>query len=100
SAAKTAYGEAIKHHPENPIARVNLANLLRDDSDLTAARLHYEAALAVDVHMPEAHEGMAWALKDIDPKAAERHLQWGFSGRALVTRPYRGAGVAIPLLLL
>jgi len=100
SAARTAYAEAIKHHPTNPIARVNLANLLRGDNESAAAKLHYEAALAIDAHMHEAHEGMAWVLKDIDPQAAERHLQMGFSGRALVTRPYRGADHGIPLLLL
>ncbi|HTB89539.1 MAG TPA: hypothetical protein VK743_16365 [Steroidobacteraceae bacterium] len=100
SAARTAYAEAIKHHPANPIARVNLANVLRGDGDSAAAKLHYEAALAIDAHMHEAHEGMAWVLKDIDPDAAERHLRMGFLGRALVTRPYRGAQIGIPLLLL
>jgi hypothetical protein len=100
SAARTAYAEAIKHHPANPIARVNLANLLRGDNESAAAKLHYEAALAIDAHMHEAHEGMAWVLKNIDPDAADRHLQMGFSGRALVTRPYRGAKNGIPLLLL
>jgi tetratricopeptide (TPR) repeat protein len=100
SAAKTAYAEAIKHHPANPVARVNLANLLRAADDAAAARLHYEAALAINAHMHAAHEGMAWVLKDIDPDAAERHLQIGFLGRALVTRPYRGAKTGIPLLLL
>jgi hypothetical protein len=100
SAAKTAYAEAIKHHPANPIARVNLANVMRGDNDSAAAKLHYEAALAIDAHMHEAHEGMAWVLKDIEPDAAEKHLQLGFLGRALVTRPYRGDKIGIPLLLL
>jgi tetratricopeptide (TPR) repeat protein len=100
SAAKTAYAEAIKHHPANPIARVNLANLLRADNDSAAAKLQYEAALAIDAHLHEAHQGMAWVLKDIDREAAERHLQKGFAGRALVTKPYRGAKLGLPILLL
>jgi hypothetical protein len=100
SAAKTAYGEAIKHHPANPVARVNLANVLRADSDSAAARMQYEAALAIDANMHEAHQGMAWALKDVDRDAAERHLQMGFVDRALVTKPYRGADAGVPLLLL
>jgi hypothetical protein len=100
SAARTAYAEAIKHHPANPIARVNLANLLRGDNDSAAARLHYEAALAIDPQMHEAHQGMAWVLKDIDRDAAEKHLKMGFLGHALVTKPYRGAKNGIPLLLL
>jgi len=100
SAAKTAYAEAIRHHPANAVARVNLANLLRADNDAAAAKLQYEAALAIDAHLREAHQGMAWALKDADHDAAERHLQMGFLGRALVTKPYRGAEAGIPLLLL
>jgi hypothetical protein len=100
SAAKTAYAEAIRHHPANPVARVNLANVLRADKEAAAARVHYEAALAIDGHLHEAHQGMAWVLQDIDRDAAERHLRLGFLGRALVTKPYRGAKVGIPLLLL
>jgi hypothetical protein len=100
SAAKTAYAEAIKHHPTNPVARVNLANVLRADNDAAAAKLLYEAALAIDPHLHEAHQGMAWVLKDTDREAAEWHLQRGFVGRALVTKPYRGARVGMPILLL
>jgi hypothetical protein len=100
SAARTAYTEAIKHRPANPIARVNLANLLRADNDSEAAKLQYVAALEIDAQMHEAHQGMAWVLKDIDRDAAERHLQLGFVGRALVTKPYRGDKIGIPLLLL
>jgi hypothetical protein len=100
SAARTAYAEAIKHHPANPIARVNLANLLRSENDPAAAKAHYEAALAIDPHMEDAHRGMAWALMEVDRDAAEGHLRMGFSGRALVTKPYRGVGEGIPLLLL
>jgi hypothetical protein len=100
SAARTAYAEAVRRHPGNAIARVNLANVLRGDNDIAGARSHYEAALAIDSRMHQAHQGMAWVLKDIDRDAAERHLQLGFSGRSLVTIPYRGKAVGIPLLLL
>jgi hypothetical protein len=101
SAARTAYAEAVRCHPGNPVARVNLANVLRGDNDIAGARLHYEAALAIDSRMHQAHQGMAWVLKEIDRDAAERHLQLGFSDRSLVTIPYRGkAGAGIPLLLL
>jgi hypothetical protein len=100
SAARTAYTEAVRQHPANPVARVNLANVLRGDNDLAGAKLHYEAALAIDAHMHEAHQGMAWVLKDIDREGAEKHLQMGFSGRAFVTKPYRGTEIGIPLLLL
>lgn len=100
SAARTAYLESVKHHPENPVARVNLANVLRTDNDVAGARLHYEAALRINPEMHEAHQGMAWVLQSTDPAAAERHWQKGFSGRAIVTKPYRGRDRGIDLLLL
>src|SRR5580658_9225206 len=59
SAARTAYAQAVQHHPGNPVGRVNLANVMREDGDLPAARHHYEAALAADPDLPEAHQGMA-----------------------------------------
>ena len=40
SAARTAYEQAVRHHPKNPIARLNLGNLLYEDGDLVAARAH------------------------------------------------------------
>jgi hypothetical protein len=100
SAARTAYLEAVKHHPGNAVARINLANVLRQENDFQGARLHYEAALALDPHLPEAHQGMAWALQEVDPERAERHWHQGFSGHSLVVKAYRGSGVAVPLLLL
>lgn len=100
SAARTAYLEAVKHHPANAIARINLANVLRQDHDHAGARLHYEAALALDPNLHEAHQGMAWALQELDPERSERHLRRGFTGRSVVSQAYRGTGVAARLLLL
>lgn len=100
SAARTAYAEAVRHHPANPLLRVNLANALRADNDLAGARLHYEAALAIDPGMHDAHQGMAWVLKESDRARAEWHLLKGFSGKTTVTKPYRGTQTGIPLLLL
>jgi hypothetical protein len=100
SAARTAYLEAVKHHPGNQVARVNLANVLREENDVAGAELHYRQALAIDADMPEAHQGMAWVLKDTDPGRAERHWQKGFASRALVSKPYRGTGIGVPLLML
>ena len=100
SAARTAYSQAIAHHPGNKIVRVNLANLLREDNDPIGARLHYEAALAIDPGLHEAHQGMAWVLTELGLDGAEHHRERGFSGHALVTQPYRGAGEGVPILLL
>jgi hypothetical protein len=100
SAARTAYLQAVQHHPGNKIVRVNLANLLREECDLAAARLHYEAALAVDPDFPEAHQGMALVLNELGLEGADTHWHRGFSGRSVVSKPYRGTGTGVPLLML
>jgi hypothetical protein len=100
SAARTAYLQAVRHHPGDKIVRVNLANLLRDEHDLAAAKLHYEAALAIDPDFPEAHQGMALVLNELGLEDAALHWHRGFSGHALVSKPYRGTGTGVPLLLL
>jgi glutathione synthase/RimK-type ligase-like ATP-grasp enzyme len=100
SAARTAYLQAIQHHPGNKVAHVNLANVLREDNDLSQAKLHYQAALAIDPDLHEAHQGMAAVLDELNLEGAEEHRQRGFSGRSLVTKPYRGTGTGVPLLML
>jgi hypothetical protein len=100
SAARSAYLQAVRHHPGNKIARVNLANLLRDEQDLVGARLHYEAALTIDPDLPEAHQGMAWVLEELGEEGARLHWQKGYSGHAVVSKPYRGTGKGAPLLML
>jgi len=64
SAARTAYAEAVAHHPDNPMGHVNLANALRDLEDMPGARLHFERALELDPDHPEAHQGLAYLLAD------------------------------------
>ena len=101
SAARTAYEQAVRCHPHNPMGRVNLGNLLYHDGDLAGARAHYQAALAADADFAEAHQGLARVLTDLgEAAAAAPHWQKGFVGRAIVARPYRGAGAATPVLLL
>jgi hypothetical protein len=100
SAARSAYSQAVRHHPANKIARVNLANLLRDEQDLAGAKLHYEAALAIDPDLPEAHQGMAWVLDELGAEGAAQHWQKGYAGHAVVSKPYRGTGIGAPLLML
>ncbi|MGB6307034.1 MAG: tetratricopeptide repeat protein, partial [Steroidobacteraceae bacterium] len=100
SAARTAYLQAVRHHPGDKVVRVNLANLLREEQDAAGARLHYEAALAIDPDFPEAHRGMALVLNELGLEAADLHWRKGFTGGCLVSKPYRGSGVGVPLLLL
>lgn len=100
SAARTAYEQAVRHHPDNTVARVNLGNLLREENDVAGARLQYETALLIDPGMPEAHQGVAWALNELGLEGADIHWHEGFAGHATVVKPYRGTGEAIPLVLL
>jgi tetratricopeptide (TPR) repeat protein len=100
AAARTAYAQAVQYHPGNPIGRVNLGNLLFEDDEVAAARFQFEAAIAVSPDFPEAHQGMARVLSELEDDAAERHRQMGYAGHAVVTKPYRGPGEGVPLLLL
>ena len=100
TAARTAYMQAIAHHPDDVVARVNLANLLREEQDVAGARAQFEAALARDPALPEAHQGMAWVLGELGLDGVEEHRRRGFAGRSLVTQPHRGTGGGVPLILL
>jgi tetratricopeptide (TPR) repeat protein/glutathione synthase/RimK-type ligase-like ATP-grasp enzyme len=100
-AACRVYAEAILHHPENPMARVNLANLLLRANRHAEAREHYEAVLRINPDHAEAHQGLGAVLSDLgDRMAARRHFQKGFRDHAISTLPYRGAGPPVKLLQL
>ena len=100
-AACRVYAEAILHHPDNPMARVNLANLLLRANRHAEARAHYEAALQADPDHAAAHQGLGAVLSDEgDRDGARAHFEKGFRGHAVSTLPYRGEGPPIPLLQL
>jgi len=100
SAARTAWRQAVLHHPNNPMARINLANLLAEDGDSATAQQHLQAVLDIDPAFPEAHQGLARLLGNLGDPAAEQHWQQGFHGHAVVTQRYRGVGSGVPILLL
>ncbi len=100
SAARAAHAQAVRHHPREPVARVNLADLLVDDGDLETARGHYLAALDAAPGFAEAHQGLARVLSALEDPAAEAHWQAGFRGHACFRWRYRGTSPGIPLLLL
>jgi tetratricopeptide (TPR) repeat protein len=100
-AACRVYAEAIQHHPDNPLARVNLANLLLRITHYQEAREHYEHALRVDPDHAEAHQGLGAVLADLgDCAGAREHFKKGFSGHAVSTLPYRGDKAPVTLLQL
>lgn len=100
SAARTAYAQAVRHHPDSALGQVALANLLVEDGELLNACDHYRAALDVDAVFPPAHQGLARVLTELGDPAAEPHWQQGFAGHAVVTQRYRGTGPGVTLLLL
>lgn len=100
-AACRVYAEAILHHPDNPLARVNLANLLLRATRYSEAREHYERALQAAPDHAEAHQGLGAVLADLgDRDGAREHFRKGFRGHAVSTLPYRGDKPPIPLLQL
>lgn len=100
AAARTAYSQAVQYHPNNPIGRINLGNLLFEDGEIPVAQAQFEAVLAANPDFPEAHQGMARVLSELEDDGAESHRQKGYAGHAVVTKPYRGPGEGMPLLLL
>jgi hypothetical protein len=101
SAARTAYEQAVHCHPQNPLGRVNLGNMLCESEDYPGAKLQFEAALAVDDDYAQAHRGLARVLSwQGDAAAADRHWRKGFSGQAIAVQPYRGTAPAIAVLFI
>jgi glutathione synthase/RimK-type ligase-like ATP-grasp enzyme len=100
-AACRVYAEAILHHPDNPMAHVNLGNLLLRANRHTEARAHYEAALKADPDHAAAHQGLGAVLADEgDREGAREHFRKGFRGHSISTLPYRGGGPPVSLLQL
>jgi len=100
-AALSLFGEAVQHHPDNPMGRVNLANLLFLMEEKEQAREHFEAALRVDPDHVHAHRGMSNLLAEAgDEFGARWHRDKGFRTRFMTTLPYRGDKTPVRLLLL
>ncbi len=101
TAARIAFAEAVKQHPNNPIGHVNLAMALREDSELTDARKHYEIALQLDPDLPNAHQGLAYVLMETgEEEKASYHRALGFKNRTITVFPYRGKVPPINILVL
>jgi hypothetical protein len=101
SAARTAYEQAVAHHPREPIGHVNLANVLMESAERPAAKRHFLAALELDPTFAPAHQGLALILADEgDAEGAASHRDRGFGGKAVLRKPFRGTGTAPSVLLL
>ena len=100
TAARTAWRQAVRCHPGNPVGWVNLGNLLLEDEDIDGACQQFQAALSVSPDFPQAHQGLARVLAERGDEAAVLHRRKGFTGHAVVSKPYRGPGLGTPVLLL
>ncbi len=101
SAARSLFEQAIRHHPDHPAGRVNLANLLLLAGQFEAARTHFEAALRADPDHIHAHRGLGNLLAETgDAAGARRHRDLGFKNDFMAALPYRGDGAPVRVLLL
>jgi len=101
TAARSCYAEATKHHPDNPVGHINLANALLADGQTDAARGHYDVALSLAPEHPDALQGMANLLQSLgESRAAEAYRQKSYSTRKVVALPCLGDGVPCQVLVL
>lgn len=101
AAARTAFAEAVNKHPDNPIAHVNLAIALSENSELPAARKHFEIALQLDPGLCNAHQGIAYVLMEAgEEEKALYHREMGFKNHSISVFPYRGKMPPVNILLL
>ena len=111
--AKIAFQAAVTQHPNDPLSRVNLGNLLlqeieqlevhkREEETLPLkqeARQHYEHALRVKPDDHRAHEGLSRLLTDSsEAQQAAWHRREAFRNRSVIPVPYRGAGKPVAIL--
>jgi hypothetical protein len=83
------------------MAHVNLGNLFLEAGELTAAREHYEAALAIDAQFDEAHQGLGNLLAELgQEEAAAEHQRLGHRDCRPTELPYRGESEPVSVLLL
>ena len=114
-AARIAYNQAVFRHPDDLLTRVNLGNLLLEESEqLTAhghaeeglelkreARRHFEHALRANAEDKKAHEGLSYILGELgEPQKAAWHRRQAFQDRSVIPMLYRGQAAAVPVLLL
>jgi aromatic-L-amino-acid/L-tryptophan decarboxylase len=103
-AALICLSQAVKHHPESTVSRVNFGAVLLEERDGEAdamAREQFEAALRIDPSMTQAHAGMYYALTRLgETDAASLHQRLGFDRKNFFTNVYRGDTPPVPILLL
>lgn len=98
--ARILYQHAVKHHPNEASAFVNLGNVLAED-DPAGSRRAYERALEIEPAHPTANFGLALLLEaQGDARTAQTYRDRAFATPIVRSAPYRGGGEPIRLLVL
>jgi tetratricopeptide (TPR) repeat protein len=79
SAAKTAYLQAIKHHPSDPLSRVNLGNLYFLERDFEQAKQLYMDVIALFKASTQSK-----GLSEDEALISQQHLAHAHQGLSLV----------------
>ncbi|WP_349963064.1 tetratricopeptide repeat protein [Rhizobium sp. ZPR3] len=101
SAARLAYAEAVRCHPDNVIGRINFANSLITNGAFAEAGAELEVALLLAPDHPDVHRSLANLLQNLgDWDAAETHRQKSYRPIELTFQPYQGEGTPCRVLVL
>lgn len=101
AAARTAYAQAARVHPNVAAPQVCLGTLLVDAGEHDAALRSFDAALALEPANREAQRGVAIVReREGDHAAAEAAWRRGFPAGSFETSTFRGSGRPVELLYL
>ncbi|HEX3436065.1 MAG TPA: hypothetical protein VHT24_04790 [Pseudacidobacterium sp.] len=97
--AEQHFTKAITRYPDDPMSRVNLANLLIKEKRPHQARLHLEHALRIAPDYRPAHAGLSFVLADIgEHEQASQHRRTAFQGRCVIPAAYRSKEPPVTVL--
>lgn len=101
SAARFAYAEAVRLHPDNVVGRINYASSLIENGEFAKADAELRVALRLAPDHQDAHRGMAILLRNLgDFAAADVHRHKSYRPSELTFRPFRGEGAPYHVLAL
>jgi tetratricopeptide (TPR) repeat protein len=101
ASGRALFTQALTHHPQEPIANVNLGQALLEQGELLSAEAQFEAALAIDPDFTAAHRGLAFVCEVRgDDEGAQRRLERAFAKRSAWELPYAGTAPPLRVLLL
>jgi tetratricopeptide (TPR) repeat protein len=101
NAAQALFAELAERYPAHPSGHAGLGRVALQQTEPERARQHFERALSLDPACEQAHQGLsAVLLESGDVAGSAHHRRLGFARHPVTTRPFRGDGDPIRLLLL